>query len=59
MNIKPLRQWQTINNDKNDDDRKEQSIMNNDENKNDKKTEGDDYVFDFGREEKNDGQAGR
>ena len=33
--------------------------MNNDENKNDKKTEGDDYVFDFGREEKNDGQAGR
>jgi len=30
--------------------------MNNDENKNDKKTEGDDYVFDFGRGEKNDGQ---
>lgn len=26
--------------------------MNNDENKNDKKTEGDDYVFDFGRGEK-------
>lgn len=30
--------------------------MNNDENKNDKKTEGDDYVFDFGREEKTTGR---